>query len=88
MGTIAFTVTDAIGPASKTFTVPDAQLARMIVAYQSAANVAVNGTATRGQVLNYIVRQWMDTTVQEVKNYEAQLASSTAIAGVSPMTPV
>lgn len=88
MGSIAFSITDAIGPANKSFTVPDAQLARMIVAYQSAANIAVNGTATRGQVLNYIATKWMSDTTAYVLLQESASAQTTAAASVTPITPV
>lgn len=52
MGSISFTVTETGKPdATKSYTVPDADIDRMVAAYQSDANVDINGTATRGQVL-------------------------------------
>lgn len=87
MGKLVFQITDAVGPAAKTFTVPDVQIARMIAAYQGPANVAVNGTATRAQVLDYLVKRWIDTAVEDVKVFEIASAQATALASVTPITP-
>jgi len=68
MGTLTFQLTDTIdGTLTKSYTnFSDADMAKMFAAYQSTANIAVNGTATHAQVFNCIVDQsinnWMTTT--------------------------
>lgn len=82
MGTLTFQVTNATdGTLSKVYNnFSDAHITNWIAAYQSAANVSVNGTATRAQVLNYIITQtvnnWVTTTVQ----FNAANATQTAVA--------
>jgi hypothetical protein len=56
---------------SKTYTVADADVDKVVATYQSGANVSVNGTATRAQVLLY----WLQTvlvipTQQAVQQFE------------------
>ncbi len=73
--------------ATKTYTLPDSQIDRLVAAYQVAANASVNGTATRMQVLNYWANQLMQSTVQYVLSIETQNATAAAAAGVSPISP-
>lgn len=71
MGSITFTVKETgKADATKTYTVPDADIDRVVAAYQNDANVAVNGTATRAQVLLQMVTSWMDEAKQKVKSKE------------------
>lgn len=84
MGTISIQVTETgFSNATKTYTVPDTHIDRIVAAYQIPANASVNGTATRAQVLNYWANQLIQgQTVQYVLNYEQQAAAS----GVSAIT--
>lgn len=87
-GTITITVVQGAQPdATKTFTLPDAQITRLVAAYQSLANVAVNGTATRAQVLNYVLTQvWLQSTVDFVKGVETAAAKA-AVPDAVPINP-
>ncbi len=74
-GSITFTlVQGGFGNLAKTYTVTDAEIVRIIAAYQSAANTAVNGTATRVQVLNYWLGTLIADTVDIVKTAEQPVA--------------
>jgi hypothetical protein len=85
MGSITFSVAQtAQTTATKAFTVADADLDRMITAYQSDANVSVNGTATRNQVLLYIASVWMNSTKDYIKGKETA-AQQAALTPVSPI---
>ncbi len=88
-GTITFQVTEGgQSTATKTFNVPDAQIDRMIAAYQNDANRSVGGTATRGQVLNFIASDLVLTRiVQYVLSAEQAAASVSATSTISPITP-
>lgn len=86
-GTVSISVTNvANGTVTKTFTVPDADLVRRVAAYQSQANVSINGTATRLQVLNYIATAMMQGWVDATKAFEASAATATATASITPIT--
>lgn len=55
MATITATVVETgFANASKTYTLADADMDRVVAAYQQHGNVAVNGTATRAQVLAWV----------------------------------
>lgn len=68
----------------KTYPLSTAEINRMIAAYQSDANVSVNGTATRVQVLNYIVTLWYQEAQGKVKSMELQ----SQINAIVPTTPL
>lgn len=86
MGTISIQVAET-GQATltKTYTLPDAQIDRLVAAYQSAGNTSVNNTATRAQVLLVWATMLMASTVEQVSSYEQSIAAATAPA---PITPV
>lgn len=88
-GTITFQVTETSQTtATKTYNIADAQIDRMVAAYQPAANLSVGGTASRTQVLNFIASQLVLTgIVQYVLSAEQQAASVSATSSVSPITP-
>jgi hypothetical protein len=82
MGTITFTVVEGGQPnATKTFTVPDTDIDRFVAAWQQDANVAINGTATRPQVL----LTWANYVMNEAK--AKVLAKETAAAQSAVITP-
>ena len=56
--------------ANRSVTISDDHIARIIVAYQQEANTAVNGTATRAQVLNYWFQKWLNNTINDVREIE------------------
>lgn len=70
-GTISIQVAEAgFATQTKTYTVADADIDKIVAAYQPGANVSVNGTATRAQVLLY----WLQTllvnpTIQAVLQF-------------------
>ena len=72
MGTISITVTRAGAPypLSKTFTVADNDIDNIVQAFQSDANVKVNGTATLAQVWAYIVGTWADAIKAKVREFK------------------
>lgn len=87
-GTLTIQVAEtAQTTATKTFNIPDAQIDRMIAAYQVAANASVNAPATRAQVLNYIANQMIQNVVQYVQGIETQNAQTSATSGVTPINP-
>lgn len=63
--TITITLTETAQPTvtKGPVTIADSDVDQIVAAYQSAANVSVNGTATRAQVLNYMVGTWFAGTV-------------------------
>lgn len=71
---------------SKSFTILDADVDRIVASYQIAANASVNAPATRAQVLLFVLKQWMDELTQNVKTYETQKAKD-AIVTPSPINP-
>jgi hypothetical protein len=68
-------------PPAKVFTMTDSVMQLMIDAYQSDANVSINGTATRVQVLNYITELWRDQIKQKIRQFQT-------IPAVVPDPPV
>lgn len=88
MATITFQVTETgQATATKTYNLPDAQIDRLVAAYQAAGNAAVGGTATRAQVLNTWATMLIQQTVTYVANVEQQAALN-AVTPVSVITPV
>lgn len=74
-------------PRSRTFNIPDADIDRIVAAHQRDANVAVNGTATKAQVLDFwITKHVRDDTAAAVKSYERQKAVE-AVAEPTPIDP-
>lgn len=70
MGTITIQVVETGQTTlTKTYTVADADIDKIVAAYQSAANVSVNGTATRAQVLNYVCGTWAAATQAQVQQF-------------------
>lgn len=87
-GTISIQVTETGQTTlTKTYSIPDAQIDRLVAAYQVAANASVNAPATRTQVLNYWASQLMQATVQYVQGIESQNATAAATATVTPINP-
>lgn len=76
MATISATVTQTGNPnASKTYTLADADMDKAIAAYQQGANIAINGTANRNQVLTYMFDTLIKNTIQaSVQSNETQPA--------------
>lgn len=86
MGSITFQVAETgQTTATKAYTVADADIDRMIAAYQSDANVSVNGTAARAQVLLYIAQQWIGMTKDYIKGKE-DAAQRAALTPIVPIT--
>lgn len=87
MGTISFQVAQTGQTTlTKTYTIPDAHIDRLVAAYQTPANASINGTATRAQVLNFWVQGLMSETVQQVQNVE-NAAAIMAVAPPAAITP-
>lgn len=85
MATIAFQVTEtAQTTVSKSYTLADSQMDRIIAAYQSGANSAVNGTASRSQVLQF----WLTGFIQQTVNCVALFEAQTAIASLPTIIPI
>lgn len=60
---------------SKTYNMSDTDMDLMIEAYQQDANISVNGTASRAQVLNFITLEWMDQIKAEIQAHKTVPAS-------------
>lgn len=75
MATLAITATETGQTTlTKTYNMADATMDLMIQAYQSDANVSVNGTATRAQVLNYITGTWAQQVKDKIQQFQTQPA--------------
>lgn len=69
--TITITIAVTAQPdVSKVYTMSDTDAARIMPAYQSGANVMVNGTATRAQVLRYMIQTWIDAMKAQIQSFE------------------
>lgn len=85
MATISFQVAETGQTTlTKTYTLPDANVDLLVQAYQQQANTAINGTATRPQVLQTWVTGLVNGTVQYVTSYQQQAA----VAALPPVTPI
>lgn len=71
MATITITaVGTGFTPPSKVLTMTDQVMTDMIAAYQSDANVSVNGTATPAQVMNYVTNLWRDQIKAKIQQFK------------------
>jgi hypothetical protein len=90
-GTIVVTVTTASGVCSggctKTYTDTDANLAKIIPAYQQSCNTAINGTCTNLQVMQAWANWLVAQTVAFVTNYDKNNLQSAAVSGYTPINP-
>jgi hypothetical protein len=90
-GTVTITVVTASGTCSpsctKTYTDTDANLARIVPAYQAICNAKLGSVCTPIQVLV----SWFDgviaSTVSQVTTIEKNNLSTTAISGYAPINP-
>lgn len=57
---------------TKTFTVSDADIDKIVAAYQTFANVDCSCVATRAQVLNYFALQTASWWIGQVRSLQAQ----------------
>lgn len=71
---------------TKSYAIPDADIDRIVAAYQIAANADLNATATRAQVLLYLTKRWMAEIANDVKSAERQKAQDAIVAPV-PVNP-
>jgi hypothetical protein len=83
---VTASVTSGLHPtANKTYTMTDAEWDRIVAAYQSDANVSVNGVATYVQVLLYIFNTVLVAAMtQKTRMYETQKA----VDALPPPTPI
>jgi hypothetical protein len=85
MGTITIQVVETGQTTlTKVYTILDADVDRLVTAYQTVGNVAVNGTATRAQVLLAWANLFMASTVSTVASYE----QAVAVAEIVPTKPI
>lgn len=72
MATIAITVTETSKPTlNKTYTLADADMNAVVDAFQSDANVSINGTASRAQVMNFIMLNvWMNDLKIKTQSFQ------------------
>lgn len=85
-GSIVFTITGTGINASKTYTLSDADINRIIATNQIAANAANNAPASKMFVLNYWIQQFINSTIQSVQSFEKQTAVD-AVPTPSPINP-
>lgn len=72
MASIAIQFTKGAQSNARSLTIGDTDIDVVIQAFQSDANVAVNGTATRGQVVSYIAGQFAKFIQTKVQNFQKQ----------------
>ena len=75
MATSTFTVTlndPNLGTFTKTFTFQASDITNIIAAFQQAANVSVNGTATPQQVHAFMWKSLVDEALTKVQMYQYQ----------------
>lgn len=85
MGTITFQVAETgQTTATKTFTVPDADIDRFVAAWQQDANTSVNGTATRAQVL----LTWANSVMAQAKDKVLAFEKAAQQAALVPPSPI
>jgi hypothetical protein len=85
MGTLTVTfATSAATVFTRNFAIPDADLNRIVAAYQNGANGALNGTATPQQVATFIVQGW----INEMANNVISFGTQAALAAVAPIAPI
>jgi hypothetical protein len=83
MATITATVVETgFANATKTYTLSDADLNRIVASYQQKANTAIGGTATRVQVLAWI---FDNVLVKEMQLQVAQKETVPAVPGTPPV---
>lgn len=81
MGTITFQVAETgQTTATKTFTLPDTDIDRFVAAWQQEANIAINGTATRAQVLLTWANSVMDAGKAKVLAFERAAQQAALVA--------
>jgi hypothetical protein len=76
-GSISLQFTATAGSATKTYTVADADLNRLVAAYQQDCNTRINGTCTLNQVLTQIALAAKDAWVAKAKSHETTEAAKT-----------
>lgn len=86
-GSVTITVAQTTNPnVTKSYTIADADIDRIVSAYQTAANVSINGTATKAQVMLYLTNLWMGEITAAVKAYDMDKATK-AIVAPTPVNP-
>lgn len=82
MATISFQVAETGQTTlTKTITLSDSQLDRLIIAYQAPANDSLGTIATRAQVLNYwVVGVIISRAITDVLVFERSVADATVTA--------
>jgi predicted amidohydrolase len=70
---------------TKTYTVDDADINRIVAAYQQDGNTAVNGNATRAQVLLTWANGLMENTKAKVVARELAVAQGAVVPPVPPV---
>lgn len=71
MASITITaVATGFSPPAKVFTMTDQVMQLLIDAYQAEANIAINGAATRVQVLNYITELWKQLARDKIQQFQ------------------
>jgi hypothetical protein len=75
MSTISFQVTSGLGNLTRSKTVTDAHLTRLVEAYQSSANASVGGVATNAQVITFIFDEAVKNWIRAVRLYEDNKAA-------------
>ena len=88
MGTLTFQVTDTTdGTETKTYAnFSDADITKWIASNQSAANSSVNGTATRIQVIDYVIAQTVRGWISTTQSYSDAIAAAAAASAVQAIS--
>jgi hypothetical protein len=75
-GTITVSIAAPGTNGTKAFAVSDADVARLVAAYQSPCNARINGTCTKTQVLLEVALAAKDLWTAKVKSVEAAAAQA------------
>lgn len=83
-GSLSFQIVATAGTVTKTYTISDTDVQRIVNAYQAGANSGVNGTATRNQVLQFWITGFIAETTAAVNTSE----QNAAVQALPPIVPV
>lgn len=90
-GTVTITVSTASGtcstPCTKTYTDTDANLAKIITAYQAGCNASISGICTGPQVILFWSNSLMAATVATVTSNDKNNLINSAVSGYTPINP-
>lgn len=84
-GTISLQVNEtSFSAVTRSYSIADTDIDRIVAAYQSPANVSINGTATRTQVLMY----WFMKAITQAKSDVSDFENAARLQALPVITPI